>query len=68
MEECPCKDCGKRYRACHDTCPDYKEWKSEQEKKKERERHEKICSLHFGKWYFKDGKWKNRYFETGGNS
>ena len=24
----PCKDCKKRYTACHDSCDDYKEWKT----------------------------------------
>lgn len=27
---CPCKDCvaPKRHEACHDSCPEYKEWKA----------------------------------------
>jgi len=26
VNKTPCKDCGKRKMACHDTCEEYKEW------------------------------------------
>ena len=29
MKVAPCKDCDKRSEACHATCPQYAEWKSE---------------------------------------
>ena len=29
MRKCPCKGCNKRYKACHDTCKEYKDWKKE---------------------------------------
>ena len=27
MEMAPCKDCTDKYRACHDSCDKYKEWR-----------------------------------------
>ncbi len=29
MRITPCKDCVKRYTACHSTCKDYRDWKRE---------------------------------------
>ena len=34
----PCKDCGERHTACHDSCPKYNAWKEEAEKIKEAKR------------------------------
>ena len=30
----PCKDCEKRYLACHDNCQEYKEWRENEYKRK----------------------------------
>lgn len=38
----PCKDCAKRKRACHDSCPEYKEWKSEKDVEKSNRRKEQF--------------------------
>ena len=32
----PCKDCQKRFLSCHSTCEDYKNWKCEFEKLKDK--------------------------------
>ena len=30
----PCMNCEKRYLACHDNCPEYKEWREHEYKRK----------------------------------
>lgn len=35
---CPCKDCGERHRACHDSCTKYAIYKLEMERKRAWER------------------------------
>ena len=37
MKMCPCKECEERKVGCHAKCEDYKEWKAEYEKAKERD-------------------------------
>lgn len=32
---CPCKDCQKRHETCHGSCEQYKNWDTEQKKRKE---------------------------------
>lgn len=33
MKNAPCKGCQKRHKACHDSCTEYKDWKSLQQEK-----------------------------------
>lgn len=39
---CPCKDCGKRFPACHSSCDGYQAWRTEQDRIKEQNHHEYI--------------------------
>lgn len=47
-KDCPCsvnypQDCPKRYPGCHGACPEYKEWRSKLDERKEKERKAKAA-------------------------
>ena len=44
---CKCKDCDKRTLGCHSTCEDYKAFKAENEKRRER------ANNHYEYWAYK---------------
>ena len=39
--KCPCIDCERRHATCHGKCEEYKEWKTGNDKLRERERKER---------------------------
>jgi len=49
--KCPCKDCEKRSANCHGKCSDYKEWSSENDKRREKERYERKTAYGPGYMY-----------------
>lgn len=63
-ENCPCKGCKRRYKLCHSSCEEYKEWKEEIEEIKQKKAKDK--ELENALWGISErgikntnhGKWK----------
>lgn len=54
----PCKDCPDRTEDCHGYCEEWKEWKAQHEKDKERERLYKLKTEQYYPPKRRRGKWR----------